>query len=270
MDADCFSKIIEDITIYQAGPLSPELTLKYASANHQVYLMVVSRSGHTRLRFDGEVVNLHQDQIIIYPAEDGHRFEVFRGSGLYVYFGGSLASRYLENDIVGIALEFGPNDSINKSVGELEAVLDKNLAGLASSKLAFSILFDICMLQRQGSHVPKLVVDAVRTIENEYGFLYGVEDLADRMGVSKSYLIRLFKMHLNVTPGQYLEKHRIFESKLLLSSGELSVDTIAKICGFSCSNYFSKVFKKYTGINPTQFAKSSSLGCTTIPPEFYI
>lgn len=103
---------------------------------------------------------------------------------------------------------------------------------------------------------PPLVRDAVLLIESEYAYLYGIDTLADRLEVSKHHLIRLFSAHTGISPGKYLSLVRLFHAMRLLRSGkDTPLEIIAGACGYSCANYFAKVFKKQTGTTPSEFAK---------------
>jgi len=107
-------------------------------------------------------------------------------------------------------------------------------------------------------HLPPLVQDALALMDAEYAYLYGIEELADRLEVSKHHLIRVFSASMGISPGNYLIGVRISHAKLLLRSCEdTPIEIIAGACGYSCGNYFSKVFKKHTGLTPTQYMQSA-------------
>lgn len=103
---------------------------------------------------------------------------------------------------------------------------------------------------------PPLVRDAVALIEAEFAYLYGIDELADRLEVSKHHLIRVFSASTGIPPGIYLTDIRVYHAKILLQSCENTpLEIIAGACGYSCANYFSKVFKKHTGLTPTEYMK---------------
>jgi len=109
------------------------------------------------------------------------------------------------------------------------------------------------------SYVP-LVQDAVSIIEVDYAYLYGIDDLADRLEVTKHHLIRMFTAGTVISPGKYLVNVRMHHAKIMLQSGEdTPLEIIAGACGYSCANYFSKAFKKQTGLTPLEYAKASRL-----------
>ena len=63
---------------------------------------------------------------------------------------------------------------------------------------------------------------------------FSIENLAELLGVSSSYFNRLFVKETGLTPLGYLNHLRIAHAALLLSDTILSVDEVAKKCGFSC------------------------------------
>lgn len=82
-----------------------------------------------------------------------------------------------------------------------------------------------------------------------------LEHAAFQSGLSRRRFNDIFKNHYGITPNKYLTNLRIEHAKKLLMMNELTVSDVAMHCGFSDIYYFSKVFKKETGIN----AKSYSL-----------
>jgi transcriptional regulator GlxA family with amidase domain len=104
---------------------------------------------------------------------------------------------------------------------------------------------------------PPLVRDAVAMIETQYAYLYGIDELAALLEVTKHHLIRIFTANTGIPPGKYLADIRVFHAKSMLRSGEdAPLEIIAGACGYSCANYFCKVFKKHTGMTPTDYMKS--------------
>ncbi|HWQ78504.1 MAG TPA: AraC family transcriptional regulator [Anaerovoracaceae bacterium] len=111
------------------------------------------------------------------------------------------------------------------------------------------------------NHLPPLVRDAVSLMEAEFAYLYGIDELADRLEITKHHLIRVFSASTGISPGNYLTGVRMSHAKRLLQSCDgTPMEIIAGACGYSCGNYFSKVFKKHTGLTPTEYMKSAGGG----------
>lgn len=79
--------------------------------------------------------------------------------------------------------------------------------------------------------------------------------IADAGKISPFYLNKKFKEIIGETPIQYLIKTRIKKSASLLIDTNMRIEEIAVQCGFENANYFAKVFKKYTGLSPSQYRR---------------
>ena len=121
------------------------------------------------------------------------------------------------------------------------------------SQLAFALLCELSDADSAAPALPPLVAAAIEDIRKNYAGLYGVEELSERLGVSKSHLVRAFTAALGVSPGRYLTSVRIEAAMRLLLHREYTLDVIASLCGFSGANYLCRVFKKTTGRSPTQW-----------------
>lgn len=76
---------------------------------------------------------------------------------------------------------------------------------------------------------------------------------ADELGVNASYLSSLFKKEVGITYTDYVNKKRVEFAVHLLLTTNYQIQNIAQQCGILDLNYFSKVFKKYTGITPIKY-----------------
>ena len=98
-----------------------------------------------------------------------------------------------------------------------------------------------------------LISKAVSYIRSNYMHKITLEDVADHIYLSPSYLSRIFKEEMNTSFNSYLNSVRIEKSKILLLSDQLSICEIAELVGFFDQSYFNKVFKKYTGYTPKRY-----------------
>lgn len=77
--------------------------------------------------------------------------------------------------------------------------------------------------------------------------------LCEHTYLSKSYLCKAFKELTGSTFSDYVRQQRLIRARMLLVSTAESIDEIASRCGFSSSTYFSTVFKREMGMNPSAF-----------------
>ena len=83
-----------------------------------------------------------------------------------------------------------------------------------------------------------------------------VPDIAKGIDVSPSYLTALFNKHLQISPGEYLRRIKLQESKQMIREGNLNMTQIAAELQYSTIHHFSRQFKEKFGITPTEYAKS--------------
>lgn len=77
--------------------------------------------------------------------------------------------------------------------------------------------------------------------------------LSEQMHYSPSYLSRYYKSHTGVNVMSYLCDVRILKAKEMLAGTNLRISEIARVTGFGSAKYFSRVFKKQTGVMPAQY-----------------
>jgi AraC-like DNA-binding protein len=83
-----------------------------------------------------------------------------------------------------------------------------------------------------------------------------LEDLCCEFSISESKLKNIFKEEKNTSPIAYFNSLKIMKAKQLINESTMNFSQIAECLGFSYVNYFSKVFKKKTGMTPSEYSKS--------------
>ena len=80
-----------------------------------------------------------------------------------------------------------------------------------------------------------------------------LDDVSRHVDISPYYFSKLFKQQDGRTFIEYLTGVRIHEARRLLRSPGYSIKEIGIMCGYSDPNYFSRIFKKYEGVTPSEF-----------------
>ena len=97
------------------------------------------------------------------------------------------------------------------------------------------------------------VNEAINFIEENLESKISINTLCNKFHVSKNYLYESFKTNLNNTVTGYINEIRIRTAKALLDQTNLSVYQIAEKVGVENYTYFCKLFKKLSGVTPTQY-----------------
>ncbi|AWB65147.1 hypothetical protein C2869_01225 [Saccharobesus litoralis] len=104
---------------------------------------------------------------------------------------------------------------------------------------------------QSAQHLTTIVKPTQSYLSEHFANDIDIDQLAERVSVSRSYLMRIFKKEVGMTINQYLTELRIEHAKNMLQSH--SVTDTAFAVGFNNSNYFGTVFKKATGITPSRY-----------------
>ena len=110
-------------------------------------------------------------------------------------------------------------------------------------------------MQERGSvpEPPNLVAQAVRYIEEHYAEPISLHSLAALLDCNARQLQRLFHAKLGVGPMEYVMQVRLNQAKSILQQLDVPIAQVSEAVGYTDSYYFSRVFKKYTGMSPSQF-----------------
>ncbi len=125
-------------------------------------------------------------------------------------------------------------------------------------RLQYIMLMDFC--DRCGAaKLPKGVSQEIYRcmtyIQSRTNMSIGVEDVAEVIHRSSSYLMRRFKAELGMSVGDYITKCKLQEACDLLVYGDRSLAEISAYLGYSSQSYFQNVFKKQFGMTPMQYRK---------------
>ena len=135
----------------------------------------------------------------------------------------------------------------------------KSMAGIQTLddlcyKLQESVdVFAECMFNYIPTKNSEILKKAIRFISQNYNTDITLQKTADHVHLNPSYFSTLFKQSTGSSFKEYLNMVRVEESKQLLSNTENPVIDIALSVGFSDQSYFSKVFKRYTGLTPREY-----------------
>lgn len=102
---------------------------------------------------------------------------------------------------------------------------------------------------------------AIQFMRDNYMFDITTEDIARAAGVHVGHLHRLFTEQTGTHPGRYLSELRMDKARFLLARTDLSMLNISKLCGIATQQYFSRCFKRQTGVTPQEYRRTYAVTC---------
>lgn len=114
-------------------------------------------------------------------------------------------------------------------------------------------------LQALKVHNDKRILMVQNWLEDKLGENLSIEEVAKHFSMSSRNLVRRFKSATNEVPSNYIQKLRVEKAKSLLQSKHETIESIAYQVGYQDIQYFRQLFKKTSGMTPSQFRQSLNL-----------
>lgn len=107
------------------------------------------------------------------------------------------------------------------------------------------------------THQSTAILQIVGYINENYAQQINLDSLSRRFFLSKNSLCKQFRRTMKCSLMQYVTYVRLCRAQMYLSQTQKHMEEIARLCGFSCANYFSLSFKKQFGMSPLAYRKKN-------------
>ncbi len=234
--------------------------------NLESFLVVLVLSGSGVLMYDGRTYQLQKgscffiDCMVPYyhQSSEDNPWEL-----IWVHFNGSSSREYYAYFQSNCDPAFFPAN-FSALQQKLTALLDLNAESdfqteVNSARLIVDIL-SLLLLDitesREEKHPGRLSMTEVRKyLDLHYTEKFSLDELSDRFFLSKYHLSREFHRYYGTTLNQYVIARRLTQAKKLLRFSALSLEEIARQCGFYDASYLNRQFKNSEGITASEFRK---------------
>lgn len=183
---------------------------------------------------------------------------------LYLHFDGNAVAPFFEKlcECCGGILSIDPQASmISKAFALQKRMINGgHLAPYEGGEFLYGFLCELLRKQLHPSVSQKesIAGQAALLMEREFATLNGIDEIAKRLQLSPEHLSRSFRSEWGMTPIHYLNRLRIQSAMNDLLGCADTIDDIAVKNGFSNGNYFSKVFRRYTGMTPGEYRRKKT------------
>lgn len=238
------------------------------------YHMHFILDGKGILEINNTSYKLTQGQIFLIPPNTISRYYAdndFPWTYAFISFQGNKAEQYLRQagfsqtryarDCVLPPEQYA--DIIRDMLGTHQLTITNELRRVSQLFALFSLLTETNRSSDQEQpyydYLPETYFEyALQYVQLNYDKNMRIQDIADYIGITRSYLFHLFNKKLKLSPQKYLLNYRINKAKELLSSTDILVKDIAHDVGYEDSLAFSKVFHNATGVSPSAYRKQFS------------
>ncbi len=119
-----------------------------------------------------------------------------------------------------------------------------------------SLLFEDVQFNEENWGKTSIADEIKFYIDMNYPKKIRIQDIAHNFGIHPNYLTRVFKEKFNISPKHYLIDQKLKKASRLLATTDHPINIIANSLGFDDQLAFSKLFKSYYTISPTEYRKT--------------
>lgn len=233
---------------------------------HPANELILVKTGILRLRNQNRQWVLGSNTFFAVPSSTRHEIIYLEKNTQFIniMFRGSLFDPLILTPLALEKKEWDIAESLVKnSIPPIEPV---------HCELAVAQLITLlCMLTLRNNAVPnipiripinrklyksKIVLDAIEYMEEHSTSPLTLTMVAKHVGISSSHLRHMLLQETGYGFSAHLLQHRVEKVKKMISESDANIKNIANECGFNSIAFFYKVFKRYTGMTPLEYAKS--------------
>ena len=239
----------------------------FSGEKHSYWELTYVDKGELLTTIDGLSYHLKQGDLIFYAPMQFHTQSTFE----------KISSSYLT---INFKMNFNHADLLCNKIFSLQRdsyfIVTKLIEELSNDNL-YSNDLSLCYLKQliiqmlrldnsqfhskptthmQQTYENELLNDILLYIDDNIYEKISVSTLCDHFCISTSMLHSLFRKNMNNTAKNYINELKLSKSKELIRNSTHTLSEISEMLGFSSIHYFSKKFKSYFNISPTEYSKS--------------
>lgn len=267
---------IVTIHYYEFGP-----SFVFQGESHDFWEMVYVDKGRVQIRRDQEKIVLEQGQVVFHKPNEFHSIQALDSAPNLFVVSFSCPSeamtwferyqtqldRTLKSYVTAIIREAEQTYVIPKNDTELKKLIRKENAPLGGEQLIKTyleqlLLFLLRTITKKEAPVltPQKEPEKNPLVQAVLGYLgerveevVRIEDICVEFGYSRSYLSRVFQAETGQTLAACAMKMKVDRAKQLIRETNMNFAQISARLSFENPQYFSRVFKRLTGMTPSEF-----------------
>lgn len=256
----------EDIYVMYCGSETCESLHHHGPVIRNHFIIHFIRKGKGTLKINNKVFPLSANQcFVIFPGYQ-HYYEADKydpWAYTWIAFNGVKAEWYLNQAALSIdnpVFDYFLDEIFDEIISEIflpkKYSITNEIKLLGVIYILFSELIEIRKSNKDRNQVELkeyYYTKAIEFIKINYSRNLTVNDIANYIGISRSYLYYIFKEFSNLSIHQLLINYRIEAAVYLMSDRQLSISEISRSVGYEDPLQFSSIFKRIRGMSPSSF-----------------
>lgn len=279
---DCHISIQNVKTPYVLPPVKPTLSIsqiyayyyeirnpgyQFKGEQHPFWELTFVDNGTLQVSVDDEVFNLKTYDCFFFTPNQFHReCNISDEACSYVtlmFDGQGLDPDKFKNKI------FHLTNHQYETLSELVQYTSLNDISVKNDLILASLYRFMCLLiaqdeqvEYESTHMPvrqksddPLLNEVIDYINTNIFRTLSIDDLCHQFSMSRSSLQTLFHSHFAMAPKQYINELKLNRACLMIREGKYNISEISNALGFASIHYFSRKFKQYYHVSPSEYVK---------------
>lgn len=214
----------------------------------------------TRVKFRGEWLDIKEDTLCIFPPGSEHHYgcenSVWNHSWMHIC--GTVVDVLMEKyaNLQNMPLSFSHRAflrHLDYMAGEFR--LRRKNSWIVCRNTLEHLLLELADDDCRKEYIPERMLKVREYMERNYLKTLSLKELAKHIAVSVPLLSLEFKKSFGTSPGACLQDIRLRHALYYLGDLNLSIEEVAKRCGFADPFYFSRLFRRKYGVSPREYRK---------------
>ena len=224
------------------------------------YFFIYVTDGIFSTKINDTVFHLKKGSVVLYPPKyKYHYWGEPPSKYLCVHFTGSHAEKILTDlgfplEPYALEAEFSP-----KIKSLLDKMIEQDMTKAPFLQYSLACLLEEILLtvavERIKSSGYRTLKESIKYIHSNYTEKIQIPYLARLENLSNSRYITIFSKEMGKTPSEYILDLRLSRARELLLTTDMEISLVGASSGYKDQYFFSRIFKKYTGMSPNEFRK---------------
>jgi AraC-like DNA-binding protein len=228
------------------------------------WILIFVNEGQGWYRTNNQKYSLESNEVLLIPPGHAHAYGADSArpwSIFWFHFEGEGIEQLLEWITPKDGLDSMPcrsPDSLRRQFHSILSAVERGYHEHTLLELSRVLIHTLTLLHRNPHRRPReqqaeRIESAMNQIREDIGQPQSLQHYAEASGLSVSQFSYLFKQHTGLSPMSYQSEVRMQRACELLDTTEDSIKSIARQLGYEDPLYFSRAFRKCTGLSPSQY-----------------
>ena len=251
---------------------------RYADRSLLIFLI----AGEAEFHFGGRTYDMHAGSVLLIPrqtlytarTEDTCEYYFFHFTGeldmcddmphpVYERQNFSFILPPLQSSCIYLDEFLQTEDRYTEFLSRIAACIEHAARPAHTSRMLLDVEFErilillggICERSYDTRQLPQTLERILQYIRAHLNAALTVGQICEHFRLSRSYLARLFKQHLQMTPTAYINNEKLHYAAELLQNTNMNISEVAAYLGYCDVFYFSRLYKRTFGLSPSRDIK---------------